>query len=111
MKLLIKFFVVAAAMLIASELITGITVDQFWPTAIIAAVVLGVLNITVRPILLLLTLPINLLTLGLFTFVLNAIVFWLLGFIDGVEISGFLPALLGSLTITLVKWLVDLIFS
>lgn len=111
MKILIKFLVVAAAMLIASEFITGITVDQFWPTAIIAAVVLGVLNITVRPILLLLTLPINLITLGLFTFVLNAIVFWLLGFIDGVEISGFLPALLGSLTVTLVKWIVDLIFS
>ncbi len=111
MKLLIKFLAVASAMLLASEFIEGITVDQFWPTAVIAAVVLGVLNITVRPLLLLLTLPINLITLGLFTFVLNAVVFWLLSFIEGVEIAGFLPALLGSLTVTLVKWIVDLIFK
>jgi len=111
MKFLIKFAAVAGAMLLASQFVEGISVDSFWPTAVIAAAVLALLNITVRPVLGLLTLPINLLTLGLFTFVLNAIVFWLLGLIDGVSIAGFVPALLGSLVVSVVKWLVDLIFE
>lgn len=111
MKIIIRFLAVAGAVLLASQLIEGIVVDQFWPTAVVAAVVLGALNITIRPILGILTLPVNILTLGLFTFVLNALVFWLLDFIDGVVIAGFVSALLGSLVVSVVKWVFDLVFS
>lgn len=108
MKTLIKFLAVACAVLLASRFIPGITVDAFWPTAVIAAAVLGALNIFVRPVLAILTLPINLLTLGLFAFVVNALLFWFLDFLDGVVIEGFLAALLGSLVVTAVKWFTDL---
>ncbi len=110
-RFLLRFLAVAAAVLVASYIVEGITVSTFWPTAVLAALVLGLLNITIRPLLVLVTLPINLLTLGLFTFILNALVFWLLNFMDGVSIDGFVPALLGSLIVTAVKWVVDAVFS
>jgi putative membrane protein len=108
MKLILKILAVAGAMLLASHFVTGVTVEAFWPTAIIAALVFGVLNLTLGPILKLLTLPINFLTLGLFVFVINALLFWLLDFLDGVVVEGFVAALLGSLVISIVKWIVDL---
>ncbi len=110
-KFCIKFFAVSGAMLLASYFIEGITIEQWWPTAIIAAALLALLNITLKPILHILTLPINLLTLGLFSFIINALIFWILTFVDGVTIESFLPALLGSLIVTVIKWLVDLIFD
>ncbi len=107
MKFLIKILVVAGAMLLAAQFVPGITVEAFWPTAIIAALVLGVLNLVVAPILKILTLPINILTLGLFSLVINAIVFWLLTFLDGITISGFVAAFIGSLIVAIVKWIAD----
>ncbi len=111
MKWIVKFLAVSGALFLTPSLISGIEVSSWWPTAFIAAFLLALLNITVRPVLALLTLPINLLTLGLFTFVLNALIFWILNFIDGISIDGFVPALLGSLVITIVKWIVDLFFD
>ncbi|MEI6309316.1 MAG: phage holin family protein [bacterium] len=76
----------------------GIRVDTFW-WALLAAFVLGVLNTLIRPVLLLLTLPLNILTLGLFTFVLNGFLFWLMGVIlqAGVQMADFWTALAASL--------------
>ena len=105
MKIIAKLLVVALAMLVAAHFVPGITIAAFWPTAVIAAIVFGVLNILLTPVLKILTLPVNLMTLGLFTFVINALVFWLLTFLDGVTISGFVAALLGSLIVSVVSWL------
>ena len=75
MKLVAKVVVVALALIIAQNIVPGILVSGFG-TALIVAIVLGIINLIVRPILLLLTLPITLITFGLFAFVLNALLFW-----------------------------------
>jgi len=82
-------------------------VKGFW-SAFLAAAILGVLNALFRPVLIILTLPINILTLGLFTFVINAILVMMVsGVVGGFEVHGFWSALLGSLIISLVSWLLN----
>lgn len=101
----IRWLFQSLAILVAAYLIDGIRVSGF-PSAILAAAVLGFLNAFLRPILLLLTLPINILTLGLFTFVINALLLMMAsGVIGGFEVDGFGAALLGSLLISVVSWL------
>ncbi|MDO8492786.1 MAG: phage holin family protein [bacterium] len=109
MKIFTKFIITAFVVFAISRygLIPGIVVADF-TTAVVVALVLGVLNIFIRPLLLILTLPVNVLSLGLFTFVINALLFWLVAFfVKGFEVSGFVAAFLGALLITLVKWLLD----
>lgn len=104
MSLLIRFFGTVLAVLLAAYYVPGFAVSGFYAAAIVA-VVLGVLNITVKPLILILTLPLNLLTFGLFTFIVNALLLWFIStFIAGFAISGFIPALWGSLIITIVNW-------
>jgi putative membrane protein len=103
----IRWLVLAFAILIASYLIDGIQVDGFLNAAL-AAAVLGILNAVVRPVLLLLTLPITVLTLGFFFFVVNAAMLKLASaVIPGFHVFGFWPAVFGSLMISLVSWLVN----
>lgn len=98
-------------MLLISQYVPGILVESFY-TAVIVAVIWGILGLTVRPVLRLLTFPINLLTFGLFSFVLNALLFWFLAtFIKGFHIYGFIPALEGSLILALVAWAVRAVFA
>lgn len=105
MHLLFKWLLSALALLLAAYLVPGIYVASFY-TALIAALVLGILNVIVKPILVILTLPINILTLGLFTFVINGLLFWSLGtFLKGFSVDGFLPALLGALVVSAVSFL------
>ena len=74
-------------------------------TALIVAVIWGLIGFTVRPVLSILTLPINIITFGLFSFVLNALIFWFLAtFISGFHVYGFIAALVGSFLLTLVAW-------
>ena len=92
----------AVALYLAAYLIPGIELSGAY-SALIAAVILGLLNAIVRPVLLVLTFPITLITLGLFAFVINALLFWFVAsFVDGFVVSGFLAALLGSLLVSLV---------
>jgi putative membrane protein len=103
MKILLHVLVVAVALLAAAYIIPGIEVANFY-VALIAAVILGLLNLVIRPILFVLTLPITIITFGLFAFVLNALIFWFAAsFIEGFEVAGFLPALLGSLAVALAS--------
>lgn len=103
MHLLTKWLLNALALLLAAYLIPGIHVEGFY-VALIASLLLGVLNIIVKPILIILTLPINILTLGLFTFVINGSLFWFLGtFLKGFSVDGFLPALLGALLVSVIS--------
>jgi putative membrane protein len=107
MGLLVRFLASAVAVVAAAKWIPGIEVDS-WGTAFMAALVLGLINLIVRPLVMLLTLPINLLTLGLFSLVINAIMFWLTGvLVDGLEVSGFVPAFLGALLVAVVTWVAD----
>ncbi|HEY4501673.1 MAG TPA: phage holin family protein [Candidatus Paceibacterota bacterium] len=100
----------AAALLIMPRFIAGLSIES-WATATIVALVWGLLSVTVRPILGLLTLPINLITFGLFSFILNALLFWLVAlFIPGFGVASFVAALLGSVVLTVVSWATDAAF-
>ena len=104
MKTIVRFILVAGALLVIAHVVPGITVSNFY-IALVVAVLWGLISITLKPVLMILTLPINLLTLGLFTFVLNALLFWFLAsFVAGFSVSGFIPALEGSVMLTLVSW-------
>jgi putative membrane protein len=111
---LLTWLLTALALVITANLVPGFAITSFF-AALVAAVVLGLLNAIVKPILVLLTLPITFLTLGLFLFVLNALTIWLAGSITpGFVVSGFLPALLGSIILTIVasvlNFVVDRVF-
>jgi putative membrane protein len=105
--ILIRWLILTAAIMVASYLISGIEVRGFL-SAFLAAAILGVLNAFFRPILIVLTLPLNILTLGLFTFVINALLLEMAsGVISGFEVHGFWSAVLGSLIISIVNWLLS----
>ena len=97
MKLILRWLINAIALLAVTQIVPGFVVDTFYH-ALIAALILGLVNAVIRPILLVLTLPINIITLGLFTFVIIAGLIWLVStFVKGFEIAGFLPALLAAI--------------
>ncbi len=100
----LRWLILTVAILITSYLLDGIYVRNFL-SAFFAAAILGILNAFFRPILFILTLPINVLSLGLFTFVINAIMLKMAsGVISGFNVYGFWPAVFGSLLISLVSW-------
>ena len=102
--IILRWIILALAIVIAAYLFPGIHVSSFG-TALLSAMVLGILNAFFRPILIILTLPINILTLGLFTFVINAFLLMMTsGLIGGLIVNDFGSALLGSLIISLVSW-------
>ena len=97
MKIIVRWLLLAAALLLVAHLYPGVSVASFG-AALIAAFVLGLFNTLVRPLLVLLTLPVTLLTLGLFLFVINALMFWAAASVlDGFNVAGFSAALIGSL--------------
>jgi len=105
MGLLTRFLGTVFAVLLAAYFIQGFHVDGFY-TAAIVALVLGLLNVTLKPIITLLTLPLNLLTLGLFSFVINAGLILLVStFVKGFTVDGFLPALWAGALIAVVGWI------
>jgi putative membrane protein len=104
---LVRWLINAVAILLAAYLIPGIAVSD--PLAILAAAaLLGVLNALIRPVFILLTLPINILTLGLFTLIINGLLLWMVsGLIKGFFIQGFWTAVLGALVISLFSWSIN----
>ena len=108
MKLIVRWLLLAAALLLVTHLYRGVTVDSFG-SALLAAFVIGLFNTLVRPLLVLLTLPITLLTLGLFLFVINALMFWWAGsMFEGFKVPSFGAALIGSLIYSLCSMFIDL---
>ena len=100
---LVNLVISAALLLIVAHVVTGIEVRD-WVAALLAALVLGIMNAVVRPLLILLTLPLTILTLGLFLFVVNALMLQLAAyFVPGFRVAGFGPALWGSLLLTLLN--------
>ena len=103
-KRLLHILVVAGALLLIANYVPGIAITSL-TTALFVALVWGFVGVTIRPVLSLLTLPINLLTLGLFSLIVNALLFWGVAYaVPGFTVTGFLPALEGSLILMLVQW-------
>jgi putative membrane protein len=107
MKLLVKWLLSAAALLFVAYIYSGVQVRTF-SAALIAAFVIGLLNTVVRPILVVLTLPVTVVTLGLFLFVINALMFWAAsGLLEGFYVRGFVAALIGSLIYSLLGVVIE----
>ena len=105
MFLILRWILNAIALLIVAYLVPGIVVANFY-TALVAALVLGLINAIVRPLVLILTLPVNILTLGLFTFVINAVMLYFAStLVKGLEISGIVAAFLGAV----VLWVISIL--
>ncbi len=104
MRLLIIWLINAAALFAVPYLMQSIRVESF-AAALIAALVLGLINALIKPLLVLLTLPVTLLTLGLFIFVINGLLFWLVAkFVSGFHVAGFWSAVGGALLYSLISW-------
>ncbi len=113
MKLLIRWLVSAGALMLITyyAVIPGISVTNFY-AALVAVLVLGLINALIKPIILLLTLPFTIVTLGLFTLVINTFCFWLAStFVKGFTVAGFWPAFWGALAMWVVGWFVNSLFK
>ena len=107
MKIFVRWLLLAAALLLVAHLYSGVAVGSFG-AAMLAAFVIGLLNTLLRPILVLLTLPVTVLTLGLFLFVINALMFYFAAsMLDGFHVNGFVAALIGSLLYSLCGLVID----
>ncbi|MBY0572287.1 MAG: phage holin family protein [Undibacterium sp.] len=104
MRLLATWIINAIALLALPYLVTSISIDSFG-TALLVAVVLGFVNAFLRPILLLLTLPATVLSLGLFIFVINGLMFWFVAnMVDGFHVAGFWSAVFGAILYSIISW-------
>jgi len=107
MKLLLRWAINAGVLLLIANFVPGIGVSG-WYAAFVVILVLGLVNALIRPILIVLTLPVNILTLGLFTFIINACLFWFVStLVKGFDLAGFVPAFIGALLLTIVSGVVS----
>lgn len=107
MKILLRILINAGVLLLLPYLISGIQVDGIY-VALISAVILGILNVSIRPVIKLLTLPLTILTLGLFALIVNGVFFWFVAsFVDGFNVAGFWPAFLGALVMSVASWITN----
>ncbi len=102
--MIVNLLVNSLAVLVTAYILPGVKVDSYF-TALVVAVILGIVNIVIKPILIIITLPITILTLGLFTFVINAFMIELVSaIVPGFTVSGFVTALMFSLVLSLINW-------
>jgi len=107
LRVLVVWLINTAALVAVAYLVPSITISSF-ATALVAALVLGLVNSIIRPVLVLLTLPVTVLTLGLFIFVVNGLLFWMVAsFFEGFHVAGFWSAVLGAIVFSLVSWLLS----
>jgi len=107
MKLIVKWLLSACALLLVAYFYSGVVVSSFG-SALIAAFVIGLFNTVLRPILVVLTLPVTVITLGLYLFVINALMFWSAsGVLDGFSVNGFGAALIGSVIYSLLSLVIQ----
>ena len=108
MHIVLRYLGTVAAVMLTVNIVPGITVSGGWTTIFLVAVVWSVIVMVIKPVLSLLTLPITIITLGLFSFVLNALLFWAMTFVvPGFTVTGFLSALLGALVLSVFTWLIE----
>lgn len=113
MKLIKHTILISIAVFASSYFVDGVTINPFWVMFIVGAV-LTVINFFIKPIIKILTLPINIITLGLFSIVINAAIFWFVGngdLIKGFSVNGWESALYGSLIVSILTWIGDKMFG
>lgn len=104
MRILLVWLVNTLALIAVAYLMPSISVASFW-SALVAALILGLVNAVIRPVLFVLTLPVTVLTLGLFIFILNGLLFWFVGsFIEGFVVQGFWSGVFGAILFSIVSW-------
>ncbi len=107
MNLLVRWFLNALALILVAYLVPGITVSSFY-AALMAALVLGIVNALIRPVLIILTLPVTIMTLGLFALVINAFLFLFVStIVKGFTVEGFGPAFIGALILWAISWITN----
>jgi putative membrane protein len=107
MRLTLVWLINTVALIAVAYLMPSISVSSF-TSALVAALVLGLVNAVIRPVLVLLTLPVTILTLGLFIFVINGLLFWFVGsFVRGFQVAGFWSAFFGAIVYSLISWLLS----
>src|SRR5882672_4287496 len=107
MRLLIVWLINTVALVAVAYLLPGVSVASF-ASALVAALILGLVNTVIRPILILLTLPATILTLGLFIFVINGLLFWFVGsFVEGFVVGGFWAGFFGAIVYSILSWLLS----
>ncbi|HEY5589072.1 MAG TPA: phage holin family protein [Candidatus Paceibacterota bacterium] len=110
MKIIIHWILLSLAVFVTTKIITGISVDPIWVSLIVGAC-LTLFNMFIKPIVNILTLPINLLTLGLFSLVVNAALFWYLGtLITGFKVTTFYAAFVGAILVSVINWILKKVF-
>jgi putative membrane protein len=105
MRILLVWILNAVALWLVTQVLPGVHIDKWWPDALIAVLILGLVNTLIRPILVILTLPVTLLTLGLFLLVINALLFYAVGSVlKGFHVDTFWWAFAGALLYSLFSW-------
>lgn len=109
MGFILRLLVNAVALYLLTRVYGGVSFAQGTDIVniLIAALVMGIVNALIRPVLLLLSLPVNVLTLGLFTLVVNGVVLWIVASVTALNVSGFGAAIIGALILTIISWLLD----
>src|SRR3989338_7851503 len=111
MTLIIRWLVNAIALLGISYYLPGVLVESYY-TALVTALILGLVNVVISPIILFFTLPLNFITLGLFTLVINGFLFWFVStIVDGFTVVGFMTAFWGALIMTVVGWVLSVLLK
>ena len=109
MMLFLRWLLFALAIMFVAWVVPGIEVAGFW-SAVLVTIIMALINIFIKPLILFITLPINILTLGIFTFVINALLFMLAGYVvPGFEIEGFWAALLGSIILSILGVMINML--
>ncbi len=111
MHMILRFLGTAAAVYLTVNLVPNIAISGGWTTTLLVALVWSVITMVIRPVLSILTLPITLITFGLFSLVLNAVLFWAMTLIvPGFHVGGFLAALMGAIVLSILSWFINKIF-
>ena len=111
MKILLRWGINAGILVLIGKYMPGIELTG-WYSALVAIFILGLINAIIKPLLVLLTLPVNLLSLGLFTFIINALLFWFASsIVEGFVVEGFKAAFLGALVMTVSGWIINSFFK
>jgi len=108
MKLILRWIILSVAVFLTTKIISGVYVDPLWVSLIVGAC-LALVNMFIKPIISILTLPLNILTLGIFSLLVNGFIFWILGsgVINGFSVIGFYSAFVGSLLISILNWILS----
>lgn len=110
MKIILHWILISVSVFIASKIVDGIFVDPIWMAFIVGAC-LALFNMFIKPIIKILTLPLNIITFGLFSLVINGAIFWYLGtIINGFSVESFLAAFLGALIVSILNWMLSKVF-